>query len=144
MWFLLLSLFCCCRSKLGLFQSRISLQKASVKVREHHADSHLPLRQSFQVDYFKPSDEHTYRCFTIFLSELRLKPGGLQQCLSLFFFFLFFFQLKAKRNDCNSKATQARNDYLLTLAAANAHHDRYYHTDLPHCIQVFPETLLQS
>ncbi|XP_061774117.1 F-BAR and double SH3 domains protein 2-like [Nerophis ophidion] len=61
-------------SKLGLFQSRISLQKASVK-------------------------------------------------------------LKAKRNDCNSKATQARNDYLLTLAAANAHHDRYYHTDLLHCIQ---------
>uniref|UniRef100_A0A8C7ZHC8 F-BAR and double SH3 domains protein 2 n=1 Tax=Oryzias sinensis TaxID=183150 RepID=A0A8C7ZHC8_9TELE len=62
------------KSKLGLFQSRISLQKASVK-------------------------------------------------------------LKAKRSDCNSKATQARNDYLLTLAAANAHHDRYYHTDLPHCIQ---------
>lgn len=49
------------------------------------------------------------------------------------------FQLKAKRSDCNSKATQARNDYLLTLAAANAHHDRYYHTDLLHCIQVFTE-----
>ncbi|XP_016887716.1 F-BAR and double SH3 domains protein 2 isoform X2 [Cynoglossus semilaevis] len=62
------------KSKLGLFQSRISLQKASVK-------------------------------------------------------------LKAKRSGCNSKATQARNDYLLTLAAANAHHDRYYHTDLLHCIQ---------
>ncbi|KAF7219058.1 F-BAR and double SH3 domains protein 2 isoform X1 [Nothobranchius furzeri] len=62
------------KSKLGLFQSRISLQKASVK-------------------------------------------------------------LKAKRSDCNAKATQARNDYLLTLAAANAHHDRYYHTDLLHCIQ---------
>uniref|UniRef100_A0A3P8WQR9 FCH and double SH3 domains 2 n=1 Tax=Cynoglossus semilaevis TaxID=244447 RepID=A0A3P8WQR9_CYNSE len=44
-------------------------------------------------------------------------------------------QLKAKRSGCNSKATQARNDYLLTLAAANAHHDRYYHTDLLHCIQ---------
>ncbi|CAL8335113.1 unnamed protein product, partial [Boreogadus saida] len=62
------------KSKLGLFQSRISLQKASVK-------------------------------------------------------------LKAKRSDCNSKATQARNDYLLTLAAANAHHDRYYHTDLLYGIQ---------
>uniref|UniRef100_A0A3Q1F2L3 F-BAR and double SH3 domains protein 2 n=1 Tax=Acanthochromis polyacanthus TaxID=80966 RepID=A0A3Q1F2L3_9TELE len=48
---------------------------------------------------------------------------------------LSFLQLKAKRSDCNSKATQARNDYLLTLAAANAHHDRYYHTDLLHCIQ---------
>ncbi|KAK6296456.1 hypothetical protein J4Q44_G00325980 [Coregonus suidteri] len=62
------------KSKLGLFQSRISLQKASVK-------------------------------------------------------------LKARRSDCNSKATHARNDYLLTLAAANAHHDRYYHTDLLQCIQ---------
>ncbi|XP_028656191.1 F-BAR and double SH3 domains protein 2-like isoform X1 [Erpetoichthys calabaricus] len=57
------------KSKLSLFQSRISLQKASVK-------------------------------------------------------------LKAKRSDCNSKAIHARNDYLLTLAAANAHQDRYYQTDL--------------
>ncbi|KAM4847009.1 F-BAR and double SH3 domains protein 2 isoform 2-T2 [Thomomys bottae] len=57
------------KSKLSLFQSRISLQKASVK-------------------------------------------------------------LKARRSECNSKATHARNDYLLTLAAANAHLDRYYQTDL--------------
>ncbi|KAJ8386615.1 hypothetical protein AAFF_G00168470 [Aldrovandia affinis] len=63
------------KSKLSLFQSRISLQKASVK-------------------------------------------------------------LKAKRSDCNSKATHARNDYLLTLAAANAHHDRYYQTDLIYSIKV--------
>ncbi|XP_036924581.1 F-BAR and double SH3 domains protein 2 isoform X2 [Sturnira hondurensis] len=57
------------KSKLSLFQSRISLQKASVK-------------------------------------------------------------LKARRTECNSKATHARNDYLLTLAAANAHQERYYQTDL--------------
>ncbi|XP_073072130.1 F-BAR and double SH3 domains protein 2 isoform X2 [Manis javanica] len=57
------------KSKLSLFQSRISLQKASVK-------------------------------------------------------------LKARRSECNSKATHARNDYLLTLAAANAHQDRYYQIDL--------------
>uniref|UniRef100_A0A2I3GI76 F-BAR and double SH3 domains protein 2 n=1 Tax=Nomascus leucogenys TaxID=61853 RepID=A0A2I3GI76_NOMLE len=38
--------------------------------------------------------------------------------------------LKARRSECNSKATHARNDYLLTLAAANAHQDRYYQTDL--------------
>ncbi|MEE6473200.1 hypothetical protein FKM82_009889 [Ascaphus truei] len=57
------------KSKLSLFQSRISLQKANVK-------------------------------------------------------------LKARRSECNSKATHARNDYLLTLAAANAHQDRYYQTDL--------------
>ncbi|XP_005380022.1 PREDICTED: F-BAR and double SH3 domains protein 2 [Chinchilla lanigera] len=62
------------KSKLSLFQSRISLQKASVK-------------------------------------------------------------LKARRSECNSKATHARNDYLLTLAAANAHQDRYYQTDLVNVIK---------
>lgn len=46
------------------------------------------------------------------------------------------FQLKAKRSECNSKATHARNDYLLTLAAANAHQRRYYDTDLTDCIKV--------
>ncbi|XP_029457998.1 F-BAR and double SH3 domains protein 2 isoform X2 [Rhinatrema bivittatum] len=39
-------------------------------------------------------------------------------------------KLKARRSECNTKATHARNDYLLTLAAANAHQDRYYQTDL--------------
>ncbi|XP_063058203.1 F-BAR and double SH3 domains protein 2 [Engraulis encrasicolus] len=45
-------------------------------------------------------------------------------------------KLKAKRNECNSKATDARNDYLLMLAAANAHQERYYGTDLINCINV--------
>ncbi|XP_058268282.1 F-BAR and double SH3 domains protein 2 [Hemibagrus wyckioides] len=45
-------------------------------------------------------------------------------------------KLKAKRNECNSKATHARNEYLLTLAAANAHQGRYYETDLISCIKV--------
>ncbi|KAI5624481.1 F-BAR and double SH3 domains protein 2-like, partial [Silurus asotus] len=45
-------------------------------------------------------------------------------------------KLKAKRNECNSKATHARNEYLLTLAAANAHHGRYYETDLISCIKI--------
>ncbi|KAI7793681.1 F-BAR and double SH3 domains protein 2 [Triplophysa rosa] len=45
-------------------------------------------------------------------------------------------KLKAKRNEWKSKATQARNDYLLTLAAANAHQNRYYQTDLINCIKV--------
>ncbi|XP_065514233.1 F-BAR and double SH3 domains protein 2 [Caloenas nicobarica] len=62
------------KSKLSLFQSRISLQKASVK-------------------------------------------------------------LKARRSECNSKAIHARNDYLLTLAAANAHQDRYYQTDLVNIVK---------
>jgi len=46
------------------------------------------------------------------------------------------FQLKAKRSECNSNATHARNDYLLMLAAANAHQQRYYDTDLMDCIKV--------
>lgn len=45
-------------------------------------------------------------------------------------------KLKAKRTECNSKATHARNDYLLTLAATNAHQQRYYDTDLTDCIKV--------
>lgn len=45
-------------------------------------------------------------------------------------------KLKAKRTESNCKATQARNDYILTLAAANAHQQRYYNTDLIYCIQV--------
>ncbi|XP_018103367.1 F-BAR and double SH3 domains protein 2 isoform X5 [Xenopus laevis] len=62
------------KSKLSLFQSRISLQKANVK-------------------------------------------------------------LKARRSECNAKATHARNDYLLTLAAANAHQDRYYQIDLANAMK---------
>ncbi|XP_069574907.1 F-BAR and double SH3 domains protein 2-like [Brachyistius frenatus] len=45
-------------------------------------------------------------------------------------------KLKAKRSECNSKATHGRNDYLLMLAAANAHQQRYYNTDLIDCIKV--------
>ncbi|XP_054902480.1 F-BAR and double SH3 domains protein 2-like isoform X2 [Poeciliopsis prolifica] len=45
-------------------------------------------------------------------------------------------KLKAKRSECNSKATHARNDYLLTLAASNAHLQRYYSADLLDCIKV--------
>ncbi|XP_028277430.1 F-BAR and double SH3 domains protein 2-like [Parambassis ranga] len=45
-------------------------------------------------------------------------------------------KLKAKRSECNSKATHTRNDYLLTLAAANAHQQRYYNADLMDCIKV--------
>lgn len=48
----------------------------------------------------------------------------------------FSFQLKAKRSECNFKATHTRNEYLLTLAAANAHQRHYYQTDLISCIKV--------
>ncbi|XP_068600521.1 F-BAR and double SH3 domains protein 2-like [Brachionichthys hirsutus] len=45
-------------------------------------------------------------------------------------------KLKAKRSECNSRAAHARNDYLLTLAAANAHQRRYYAADLTDAIEV--------
>ncbi|TKS83204.1 SH3 domains protein 2 Carom [Collichthys lucidus] len=45
-------------------------------------------------------------------------------------------KLKAKRSECNSKATHSRNDYLLMIAAANAHQQRYYDTDLIDCIKI--------
>lgn len=53
-------------------------------------------------------------------------------------------QLKAKRNECNSKSTHARNDYLLTLAAANAHQLRYYNTDIMDCIKVRPDAAVYT
>ncbi|XP_077098273.1 F-BAR and double SH3 domains protein 2 isoform X3 [Siphateles boraxobius] len=49
-------------------------------------------------------------------------------------------KLKAKKNEWKCKATQARNDYLLTLSATNAHQDRYYETDLISCITTELET----
>ncbi|TKS83179.1 SH3 domains protein 2 Carom [Collichthys lucidus] len=45
-------------------------------------------------------------------------------------------KLKAKRSECNSKATHSRNDYLLMIAAANAHQQRYYDTDVIDCIKI--------
>ena len=34
------------------------------------------------------------------------------------------------------RLTMNRNDYILNLAAVNAHHQRYYSTDLPEVIAV--------
>ncbi len=73
-----------------------------------------------------------YRCTVPLNVCSRVLCFALLEVLDL----LCVFQLKAKRSDCNSKATHARNEYLLTLAAANAHHDRYYQTDLVSCIKV--------
>ncbi|MPC45528.1 F-BAR and double SH3 domains protein 2 [Portunus trituberculatus] len=38
-------------------------------------------------------------------------------------------KFSAKRDACDEKSTGARNDYLLTLAASNAHQRRYYEVD---------------
>lgn len=53
-------------------------------------------------------------------------------------------KLKAKRSECNSKSTHARNDYLLMLAAANAHQQRYYNTDLMDCIKILDGSIYEQ
>lgn len=49
-------------------------------------------------------------------------------------------QLNAKRDTVEVKATVARNDYILALAAANAQQLRYYNIDLPDLIKVGPSS----
>ncbi len=38
--------------------------------------------------------------------------------------------LSAKQEELDIRSTGARNDYILSLATANAHQDRYYKHDL--------------
>ncbi|XP_052794395.1 F-BAR and double SH3 domains protein 2-like isoform X3 [Mya arenaria] len=45
-------------------------------------------------------------------------------------------KLKSRTDSCESKSTESRNEYLLSLAAANAHQVRYFSTDLPNLIEV--------
>ena len=50
--------------------------------------------------------------------------------------FLNIFQLKSRRESCETKATASRNEFLLCMAAANAHHVRYFNKDLPSLMEV--------
>lgn len=45
-------------------------------------------------------------------------------------------KLNAKRDAVEVKATTARNDYILSLATANAQQQRYYNVDLPELIKL--------
>ncbi|KAL4229991.1 F-BAR and double SH3 domains protein 2 [Mactra antiquata] len=45
-------------------------------------------------------------------------------------------KLKSRMEVCESKSTESRNEYLLCMSAANAHHDRYFTTDLPNLMEV--------
>jgi hypothetical protein len=45
-------------------------------------------------------------------------------------------QVTSKREALEEKSTGARNDYLLSLAAANAHQTRYFVVDLQSTMQV--------
>ncbi|XP_053400161.1 F-BAR and double SH3 domains protein 2-like isoform X6 [Mercenaria mercenaria] len=45
-------------------------------------------------------------------------------------------KLKTRMESCESKSVDSRNEYLLCMAAANAHQVRYFTTDLPHLMEV--------
>jgi hypothetical protein len=49
---------------------------------------------------------------------------------------LIVVQVTSKREALEEKSTGARNDYLLSLAAANAHQTRYFVVDLQSTMQV--------
>lgn len=44
-------------------------------------------------------------------------------------------KLGSRRELCEEKSTQARNAYLLQLASANAHQNRYFHVDLQNVVK---------
>lgn len=45
-------------------------------------------------------------------------------------------KFSSKKEACEEKSTGARNDYIISLALANAHSDRYFNVDLDGCIRV--------
>lgn len=45
-------------------------------------------------------------------------------------------QFSARQTECDNRLTEVRNEYLLTLAAVNTHHQHYYTSDLPHIMEV--------
>uniref|UniRef100_A0A3B4T7Q6 F-BAR domain-containing protein n=1 Tax=Seriola dumerili TaxID=41447 RepID=A0A3B4T7Q6_SERDU len=44
-------------------------------------------------------------------------------------------KLTARLKECDDRLTEVRNEYLLALAAVNAHHQHYYTNDLPHIME---------
>nr|XP_043897114.1 F-BAR and double SH3 domains protein 1-like isoform X2 [Solea senegalensis] len=44
-------------------------------------------------------------------------------------------KLTARLKECDDRLTEVRNDYLLALAAVNAHHQSYYTDDLPRIME---------
>nr|XP_046262085.1 F-BAR and double SH3 domains protein 1-like isoform X3 [Scatophagus argus] len=44
-------------------------------------------------------------------------------------------KLSARLRECDDRLTEVRNEYLLTLAAVNAHHQHYYANDLPRIME---------
>lgn len=52
--------------------------------------------------------------------------------------------MTSKRDQLEEKSSGARNDYLLSIASANAHSVRYFAVDLQNTIQVIPTSVLHG
>lgn len=52
-------------------------------------------------------------------------------------------KLKSRKETCESKATSSRNEFLLCMAAANAHHIRYFNKDLPSLIEILDDEIFE-
>ena len=75
----------------------------------------------------------------LFQSKSQLDKKVTQVFVFDLFVLLFFIsngQAESKLGLCEKRSTIARNDYLLTLAAVNAHQERYYSSDLPQLMTV--------
>uniref|UniRef100_A0A4W6DAP6 FCH domain-containing protein n=1 Tax=Lates calcarifer TaxID=8187 RepID=A0A4W6DAP6_LATCA len=53
-------------------------------------------------------------------------------------------KLSARMNECDDRLTEVRNEYLLALAAMNAHHQHYYSNDLPRIMEIASLKLLAT
>lgn len=50
--------------------------------------------------------------------------------------FVYNVKLSARLRECDDRLTEVRNEYLLALAAVNAHHRHYLSSDLPRIMEV--------
>jgi len=53
-------------------------------------------------------------------------------------------KIQERMNTCEKRLAICRNDYLLNLAAVNAHHQRYYSTDLPELIALQDDNIYEK
>ena len=76
--------------------------------------------------------------FKLFMSKFlrRLQKGTLKFFQSKTTLQRQTSKLYTRRETLDKRAAHMRNEYMLTIAAANVHQQRYYSTDLPYVIDV--------
>ena len=77
-----------------------------------------------------------------FISSFFLKIYDFLTCHVIILFFVTSPQLRSRTEASEVKETAMRNEYVLSLAAANAHHIRYYSTDLPDLMKVTNQNVI--